>query len=576
MLLAVALAALSACRSDAVESAPIESVFDAAQATNAIDARAEHGVQEAALRVADPRPRRSARSDGGRFDVEWSADPGIVFNEPFELDCSVRLVSGEPADGVQVTASAWMPAHRHGMVRQARTEALGDGRYRVRGMLLHMDGHWQLFIDLGLDGTFERASFDLLLAPDEVADAVAEFTADEVSRLLALSPLSAPPDDPTNAYDLDAAAAHLGQYLFFEPRLSGSGATSCATCHQPERAWSDGKALASAEGQLTRRTMSLWNVAHQRWFFWDGRADSLWSQALGPLEDAREMAGDRTSIAKLVASDPQLSRAYARVFGAAPDAATLAALAGPAKPLADEPEAPVAKSWAALSAEQQAAVNTVFANVGKALAAFQRRIESRDSPFDQFVAGLREGDALEIESLTPAARRGLKLFLGRANCHLCHSGPLFSDKEFHNNRAPMRSDLSRDLGRMTGVLRLMSDEFNGVGAYSDAREGETRSKLEHLPVSGHVWGEFRTPSLRSVALGGPYMHQGQFETLADVIDFYSDEIPPPSPHGDGEIVLRKLGLEAQEKLDLIEFLHALTGAPLPESLLRQPSSPLLE
>lgn len=576
MLLWVALASVWACKSEGVDTSATDTAESAAVAPVEAAAPPSAELTEAAVRVADPRPRRSARSEGGRFDVEWSADPGIVFNEPFELDCFVRFASGEPADGVQLSASAWMPAHRHGMVRQTRTEALGGGRYRVSGLLFHMDGHWQLFVDLGLDGKFERASFDLVLAPDEVAQAVAEFSADEVSRLLALSPLPTPPDDPTNAYDLDAGAAHLGQFLFFDPRLSGSGATSCATCHQPERAWSDGKPLASAEGQLARRTMSLWNVAHQRWFFWDGRADSLWSQALGPLEDEREMAGDRTSIAKLVAADPQLSRAYAQVFGAPPDAALLAALQAPAKPSAEHPDKPAAQSWAALSAEQRASVNTVFANVGKALAAFQRRVESRDAPFDQFVEGLREGDAERIDVLSAPARRGLKLFLGRANCHLCHSGPLFSDKEFHNNRSPMREDLPRDLGRMTGILRVKNDEFSGVGAYSDKRDGEALAKLEHLPVTGHVWGEFRTPSLRSVALGGPYMHQGQFATLADVIDFYSDEIPPPSPHGDGELVLLKLGLDAQEKNDLIEFLRSLTGASLPESLLRQPTSPLLE
>ncbi len=572
----VALAVLAACRSRDLVASGSKSVSRASTATSAATTPAGTQLIEAAARVTDPRPRRSARSDGGRFEVEWSAEPGIVFNEPFELDCLVRLASGEPADGVQLSASAWMPAHRHGTVRQTRTEALGGGRYRVRGLLLHMDGHWQLFVDLGLDGKFERASFDLLLAPDEVAEAVAEFTVDEVSRILALSPLPPPPDDPTNAYDLDEAAAHLGQFLFFDPRLSGSGATSCATCHQPERAWSDGKPLASAEGQLARRTMSLWNVAHQRWYFWDGRADSLWAQALGPMEDEREMAGDRTSIAKLVAADPELSRAYARVFGAPPNSALLTELHAPAKPNAAQPDRPTAKAWAAMSAEQQASVNIVFSNLGKALAAFQRRIESRDAPFDQFVEGLREGDAERIDALAAPARRGLKLFLGRANCHFCHSGALFSDREFHNNRSPMRADLPRDLGRMTGILRVKNDEFSGVGAYSDKRDGEAQAKLEHLPVTGHVWGEFRTPSLRSVALGGPYMHQGQFASLEEVIDFYSDEVPPPSPHGDGELVLLKLGLDAQEKSDLIAFLHSLTGASLPEVLLRQPASPLLE
>jgi cytochrome c peroxidase len=469
-----------------------------------------------------------------------------------------------------------MPAHKHGSVRQTKTTALGDGRYRVSGFLLHMEGHWQLFVDIGFERQFDRATFDVLLAPEEADGSYAEFSVDEVSRVLALSPLPEPPDDPTNAYDLDQRAARLGQFLFFDARLSGSGKTSCATCHVPARNWSDGRALAVAEQQLPRRTMPLWNVAYQRWWFWDGRADSLWSQALQPLEDPREMAGSRVAIARLLHDDADLRRAYAAVFGEPPDVADASRFPTTAKPVAADPECAPARAWSTMADADRAAIDRVFANVGKAIAAFQRQIVSRTSAFDDFVEGLRQGDAERMAAFGPAARRGLKLFLGRANCHFCHSGPNFTDREFHNNRAPRRPELPIDLGRFTGVVRLRTDPFNALGEHADGHDPEARAKLEHLPVDGSVWGEFRTPTLRGVAAGGPYMHQGQFETLAQVVDFYSDQVSGFTSHGDYDPVLQPVRLSAEEKDDLIEFLRSLSGAPLPEPLLRQPDSPCLE
>lgn len=588
--LAAVVALIAACRADREVATATEddvalhehTVREHEHVAAAVRAPAVHDAPTVALNAsaaADELPPPSsgrARTDGGRFDVAWTASRRIVFNEPFELECRVAHADGAPADGIQLSVAAWMPSHRHGTVRQPRVSSAGDGVYRVTGLLLHMEGLWQLFVDVGADARFERAAFDVLLAPEDAAEAVAEFTADEVARVLTLSPVPAPPDDPTNAHDLDAKAAHLGQFLFFDTRLSGSGRTSCATCHVPERGWNDGKALASAEGQLPRRTMTLWNVAQQRWFFWDGRADSLWSQALQPLEDPREMAGSRVAIARLVRDDADLRGAYERVFGALPDVSDPARFPAVAKPVAAEPEGEPARAWNAMDPADRDAVDRVFANVGKALAAFERRIVSGPSPFDEFVEGLRQGDAERMTAFSAGARRGLRLFLGRANCHFCHSGPNFSDFEFHNNRVPHRPELPLDLGRFAGVMKLRNDPFNALGSHADAADGEARAKLEHLPVSGHVWGEFRTPTLRGAAAYGPYMHQGQFDTIERVIDFYSDEIPPPSPHGDGERVLVRLNLSPEEKADLAEFLRSLTGAGLPESLLRQPRSPSLD
>ena len=140
-----------------------------------------------------------------------------------------------------------------------------------------------------------------------------------VALILAMGELGDPPPDPTNAVADDPRAARLGQFLFFEQRLSGTGTIACATCHEPGRSWTDGREVAEGLGTLTRHTPSLWNVAYNRWFFWDGRADSLWSQALSPLEHPDEHGGSRLQYAHLVHGDPELRAAYERVFGPLPE-----------------------------------------------------------------------------------------------------------------------------------------------------------------------------------------------------------------------------------------------------------------
>ena len=145
-----------------------------------------------------------------------------------------------------------------------------------------------------------------------------EFDALERARIARMSPLGQPPADPTNAVADDPRAAHLGRRLFFEKRLSGDGRLSCAHCHDPEQAFTDGKTLAEGVGRTERNSPSLLNVAWQRWLFWDGRADTLWSQALKPLEHPLEMNGNRVAVARLLASDASLRVEYEALFNALP------------------------------------------------------------------------------------------------------------------------------------------------------------------------------------------------------------------------------------------------------------------
>jgi len=415
-------------------------------------------------------------------------------------------------------------------------------------------------------------------AVDDVPD-VAGFTADEVRAFLKLSPLPDPPPDPTNRVYEAPRAARLGQFLFFDPRFSANGAVSCATCHEAPDSWADGKRLAEGVGRVDRHTMTLWNVAYQRWFFWDGRADSLWAQALHPFEDEREHGTSRLAVLHAVHADADLARAYEALFGALPPLGDRARFPADARPVADDPDHPHAVAWASMSAADQTAVNRAYANLGKAIAAYERLLVTRDAPFDQFVAAVGADDLYGQLAMAEEAQEGLKLFVGKARCVLCHSGPNFSDREFHDNRVGrLDGGTRRDAGRYDGVSLVQADPFNGLGAFSDDPApdgGEARDKVGYLLRAGHNWSEFRTPTLRNVLLTAPYMHRGQMDDLDTVIAHYDTLEDAVPSHHQGERTLVPLGLTQEEREHLREFLEALTDARLDPALLQQPETPWL-
>jgi len=399
-------------------------------------------------------------------------------------------------------------------------------------------------------------------------------TPDEVEIALELSPLPDPPPDPTNAWADDPAAARLGQALFFDERLSGTGTVSCATCHDPDRGFSDGRRLAEAVAHHPRHTMSLWNVAHNRWFFWDGRKDTLWSQALAPWEDPREHASSRLEIVHVIASDPDYVRAYEQTFGPLPDLDDRDRFPPRGRPVPGEETHPDALAWAAMDEADRALVDDVFVHLGKAVAAYERRIVSRHAPFDTFVEGLREGDAGKLDALSEPAQRGFSLFVGDARCLFCHDGPSFTDKEFHANRVPTGEGV--DPGRPLGVMRLLEDPFNSRSRFADDGGASGRTKLSLTRPEWELPGRFKTPTLRNVATTAPYMHEGQIATLEEVVGFYAtlEDAAPPGPHP--EKLLVPLGLTEREKADLVAFLESLTDESLPASLRRAPRTPYLE
>lgn len=366
--------------------------------------------------------------------------------------------------------------------------------------------------------------------------APSEFTPDERALVLQHA-LGDPPRDPSNAFFENPDAARLGQRLFFDPGFSRSGTVSCATCHVPERSFTDGLSLPE-RFPVDRNVPSLWNVAYNRWFFWDGRADSLWSQALQPIENPREHGFTRLESVRRILAVPALREGYARVFGPLPDPS------------------------------DRAAVDRAFANLGKAIAAYERNLVSRRSPFDLFAEGLRTGDAAKMAALSPAARQGLKLFVGRANCRLCHSGPNFTDGEFHNiGIAPLRGSPSP--GRFAAIDEVRRDPYNMKGPFSDDPSSGAK-KLDYLAKLQETWGQFKTPTLRNVAKSAPYMHQGQFKSLQEVVRFYST-LQGRVPAGHSEpFVLVPLMLSPDELAALVAFLESLTDESIDARLLKPP------
>jgi len=349
----------------------------------------------------------------------------------------------------------------------------------------------------------------------------------EILRSLWIGSLPALPADPTNSVADDPRAASFGHHLFFDPRLSSSGGISCSTCHQPERRFTDGLAKGQAIGTSKRNTRSIVGVAYSPWLYWDGRRDSLWSQALSPLEDPAEHGGRREQYVEIIAADPSYREMYEALFGEIPD------LSG------------------------DGAVNVVFANIGKVIAAYERLLMPGQSRFDVYVAAIIAGDNdLQRSTFTDDEIVGLQLFIDEAACTQCHNGPLFTNHEFHNTGVISFPGEVPDKGRVTGVRQVLADPFNCSGPYADAAE-KSCAELEYARTGPELIGAFRTPSLRNLENTGPYMHKGQIASLAAVLQHYNEA--PFAMIGHNEA--KPLGLNKRELRQLEAFLNTL-AAPL--------------
>jgi cytochrome c peroxidase len=379
---------------------------------------------------------------------------------------------------------------------------------------------------------------------------------------LSLDRLPPVPRDASNAVAADPAAAAFGKRLFADTRFSRNQAVSCATCHAADRQFQDGLPVGKGVGSGSRRTMPIAGVAHGPWFFWDGRKDSLWSQALGPLEDGVEHGSNRTRIAVLLQANYRAD--YEAVFGPMPDLSGLPQDAGP-NGTADERAA-----WQAMPPNRRQEVSRVFANLGKAIAAYERTLRFGDSRFDRYVRAVVAGDTQGQQALSTEEVRGLRLFLGKGQCATCHSGPLLTDQHFHNTGVPARDPARPDRGRSAATAQVERDEFNCLGPFSDAPKAacqELRFMVSDDPASV---GAFKTPSLRNVAQRAPYMHAGQFANLDEVIAHYVAS--PAAPVGHSELAhdrdstghRQRIRLSNPEARELAAFLRTLSG-PIVES-----------
>jgi len=330
--------------------------------------------------------------------------------------------------------------------------------------------------------------------------------------------------DASNRVSGDPAAIALGARLFFDARLSAGDTVACASCHVPARAWTDGRARARGLGELDRNTPTVLDAGLGRWFGWDGASDSLWSFAVKPMLHPAEMGASARHVAGVVRADATYACLYRAAFGTPPDG------------------------------DDQA----VLVDAAKALAAFVATLRSGRTPFDEFRDALARGDRAAMARYPSAAQRGLKLFVGKGSCSVCHFGPAFTNGEFHEIGIPFALGPGRvDAGRHEGIKRLRSDPLNLLGKFSDDASGASATRTRHVEPTHASFGQFKTPGLRNVALTAPYMHNGRLARLRDVVRHYS-ELDVDRVHSDGEALLRPLQLTAGESDDLVAFLESLT------------------
>ena len=319
-----------------------------------------------------------------------------------------------------------------------------------------------------------------------------------------LPPVPIPRDNPQTP-----AKVELGKLLFFDPRTSGDASTSCASCHDPKQGWGDGGDLSRGYPgtQHWRNSQTVINSAYLKKLFWAGGVGSLESQAIAAVTGNLAGNGSPEMIQERLRQVPEYVRRFKEVFGELP----------------------------------------TFLNAVKAISAFERTLvsDARNVPFDRHMRG-------DKSALSDEAIKGLKLFQGKARCIQCHHGPLLTDEDFHNLAVPNNSAFTEDPLRQI-AMRFVA-KIKGVPNYMkvDRDLGLFLETKRNDDI-----GKFRTPPLRELKYTAPYMHNGVFFTLEEVIDFYDQgggNDPSKSP------LMKPLGLTAEDKKALLAFLESLSSS----------------
>ena len=378
--------------------------------------------------------------------------------------------------------------------------------------------------------------------------------------------------DLTNQVVDNPIAIRMGHKIFFDTRFSANGKIACSSCHQSQRFFSDGLDTGKGLKKLNRNTPTIVGASRNTWFFHDGRNDSLWSQAMGPLENENEHGGNRNQYAHIIYSDSKLREAYKLLFGSMPDISDSKRFPKHAGPVTDKN---AAKVWNGMNKNDQKTITDIFVNIGKVIAAYETQLQPAPSRFDNYVKALIENNTSDMEKqLSTKEVKGLQLFLGKGNCTICHSGSMFTDKGFHNISVQPRIPGKFDWGRYTGAQQVVKNPFNCRSEYNDATSNKgvkQCDELEYIVMDRHeTFGAMKTPSLRNVSRTAPYMHAGQYKTLKDVLKHYID--PPPLTNRQSDLFL-DIDLNEEELDQLEAFLLAL-DSPISanKSLLVKPST----
>jgi cytochrome c peroxidase len=431
---------------------------------------------------------------------------------------------------------------------------------------------------------------------------------EEMQQLRAFMLPPGPPADPSNAFADNPDAIALGKKLYFETRYAGAlvapynstdangnlvngalgpagktGLVGCASCHDPATGGADRRSRPNQTSlgatYTLRNAPTVINAAYSpTWQFWDGRADSLWSQALQPPEGIAECAASRLKVVHVLYDN--YKEEFERLFGAESLPARIENLPENAIPgndpdpdpgpdgktcTADDPAEPVNFNFdCVLTDGDRTMVNRAFANFGKAIAAYERQLVSNNfdpSPFDRFMAG-------DEEAMSPAAVRGARLFIGHAGCVECHRGPMFTDYAFHNIGVPQMGQYvpAMDAGRVDAIAALVvtnpkAVRFDRASDFSDMKDGAALLGLGTAAPSSAT-GQFKTPTLRNVTKTAPYMHDGTYQTLWDVVNHYNFGGATGNYLGERDPAIAPLMLTSAELGDLVEFLEALEDGPL--------------
>lgn len=295
-----------------------------------------------------------------------------------------------------------------------------------------------------------------------------------------------PPHNPQTPEKIE-----LGKKLFFDRRLSGDGTMSCATCHDPEQAFTDGLdiALSYPTTKNWRNSPTLINVAFQKYLFHDGRTGTLEDQALFPMMSAFEMNQNLDFLEEEIRQVPEYAEAFNKIFNGEP----------------------------------------TKERIGMVIASFERTLISQNSPLDRYLNG-------DKKALTENARKGLKIFTGKGKCADCHFGVNLSNDNFHALNVPENPALLND-PRVIVTMRFVAKVYK-FKEYRTLKEDPGRYLITRNMVH---WKEFKTPTLREISRTAPYMHNGVFKTLDEVIEFFNQG------GGDGNTALKPLGLSADEK-----------------------------